>query len=155
MSSRPLSVGVQHWERKGKHEKGKKNNRVCFKCPIFAWDCNSVTWMTLRSKKKKRKKNGKRFLKLNIHKKQLLFYYCSSQKIVHSLACPQIGGASLTPELKNHSCTFKITTFPWHVGKILIKHLTLPWSIMSKLEALWLCVNKNFSAVSQTDLTIV
>ena len=35
------------------------------------------------------RKKKKRFLKFNIHIKQLKFYYCSSQKIVHSLACPE------------------------------------------------------------------
>ena len=36
--------------------------------------------------KERKKKN---FFKCNIHIKQLKFYYCSSQKIVHSLACPE------------------------------------------------------------------
>ena len=62
----------------------------------------------------------------------------------YSLACPQIGRAylSLTAQLKNRGCTFKITTvtFPWHVKIILIKHPTLPWSITNKLEVFWLCV---------------
>ena len=44
--------------------------------------------MTLRSNKKK-KERKKRKKKFNMHNKQLKFCYCSSQKIVHSLACPQ------------------------------------------------------------------
>ena len=72
--------------------------------------------MTLRSKKKKKERKEKRFLKFNIHNKQLQFYYCSSQKLVHSLACTQIGRANLsqTAQLKNYSRTFKITIGPSH-----------------------------------------
>ena len=57
---------------------------------IFVWDCRFVSLMTLRSnKKRKKERKEKRFLKFNMHNKQLKFYYCSSQTIVHSLACPK------------------------------------------------------------------
>ena len=111
-SSYSLSQSTINSIGREKESTRREKKSVCFKCPyhscIFVWDCRFITWMTVRSKKRERKKRKKetRFLhvKFNTGRKNKFTSIADLEQTI----------------CKCHICLILLNFAPWRRTKFAI-----------------------------------